>query len=147
MRETPTASEERSVAAEQHVTSLTAYAAERSAHLVDELRSIRVVRDVLASDRSGAVARLLHGLLCLAVTESFRLAPTLAHQEPGWGDQDWVAVFLQADRLAPHRQIAGSGAVPMTPARLGWPRQTVQQAIGRLRQLEADVASTGSASA
>jgi hypothetical protein len=64
------------------VAAVSAYAAERAEQLVAELREIGVVRDVLAGDHSGAVARLLQGMLALAITESFLLATTAPQPMP-----------------------------------------------------------------
>jgi hypothetical protein len=114
---------------------MSAYAAERTEQLMAELRDIGVVRDVLASDRSGAVARLLHGMLTLAVTESFLLATTLAHQEQSAGEPAWVAAFLAGNRLAPD-QKSGSGPVALTHAQLERPRPNLQLALDRFQALE-----------
>jgi hypothetical protein len=126
------------------VAAVNAYAAERAEQLLTELQGIGVVRDVLASDHSGAVARLLQGMLALAVTESFLLASILAHQEQDAGEPDWVAAFLTGSRSV-LGQVSGSGPVALTHAQLERPRPNLQLALDRLHQLEAGYAATGNA--
>jgi hypothetical protein len=113
-----------------------AYAEEWSQRLVDDVRDVGVVRDVLAHDTSGGVTRTLQGMLALAFTQSFLLATTLAHQEPGWAARGWVDELLEEERSS-RLQVASYGPVPVSRAQAARPRLDVQQAIGRLRELAA----------
>src|SRR5215212_7696381 len=67
-----------------------AYAHEWSEQLFGDVRGIGVVRDVLTSDRSGGVTRILQGMLALAFEQGFLLATTLAGQEPRGAARGWV---------------------------------------------------------
>src|SRR5215207_9410174 len=113
-----------------------AYAEEWSRRLLDEIRGIGVVQDVLARDTSGGVTRILRGTLALAFTQSFLLATTIAHQESGWAERGWVDELLAEERSS-LLQVAGYGPVPLSSAQTARPRLNVQQAIERLHELEA----------
>jgi len=121
-----------------------AYAEEWSQRLFDDLLGVGVVQDVLARDSSGGVSRILRGTLALAFRQSFLLATTLALQEPGWAERGWVDELLEEER-ASVLQVAGYGPVPLTRAQNARPRLHVQQAIGRLRELEALATAASSA--
>ena len=116
--------------------AVSAYADEWSQQLFDDFRGIGVVQDLLANDRSGGVTRILQGMLSLAFKQSFLLATALARQEPGWGEQDWVDELVAAERSS-LLQIPGYGPVPLSRTQMTRPRMNVQQAIGRLLELEA----------
>ena len=113
-----------------------AYAEEWSRRLMEDVRGIGVVQDVLARDISGGVTRILEGTLALAFKQSFLLATTLAHQEPGWATRGWVDELLDEER-ASRLQVAGYGPVPLTRVQTAHPRLDVPTAIDRLRALEA----------
>jgi hypothetical protein len=116
-----------------------AYAEEWSQRLLDDLRDVGVVQDVLAADVSGGVTQILRGMLALAFKQSFLLATTLAHQEPSWREPAWVYELADEERSSV-LQLAGYGPVPLSRAQMGRPRLDVQQAINRLRKLEAQEA-------
>jgi hypothetical protein len=118
------------------------YAEEWSRRLFDDFRGVGVVRDMLAHDTSGGVTRILQGMLALAFTQSFLLATTLAHQEPGWSERGWVEELLAEERSSV-LQVAGYGPVPLSRAQIARPRLNVPQAIGRLRELEAQATAAG----
>ena len=122
--------------ASPQLDAVRAYADEWSQQLFDEFRGIGVVQDLLATDRSGGVTRILQGMLALAFTQRFVLATAIAHQEPRWGEQGWVDELLAAERSS-LLQIPGYGAVPLSRAQMARPRLNVQHAIGRLLELEA----------
>ena len=111
------------------VDAVRAYADEWSQQLFAEFRGI-------GTDRSGGVTRIFQGMLALGFTQTFLLATALAHQEPSWGEQDWVDELMAAERSS-LLQIPGYGAVPLSRAQMARPRLTVQHAIGRLLELEA----------
>ena len=118
------------------LAAVSAYADEWSQQLFEEFRGIGVVQDLLANDRSGGVTRILQGMLSLAFKQSFLLATALAYQEQTWGEHGWVDELLAAERSS-RLQIPGYGPVPLSRAQMGRPRLDVQQAIGRLLELEA----------
>jgi hypothetical protein len=113
-----------------------AYADEWSRQCLEDFRAIGVVQDVLATDVSGGVAQILRGMLSLAFKQSFLLATTLAHQEPSWREPAWVRELADEERSSV-LQLAGYGPVPLSRAQMERPRLDVQQAIRRLRELEA----------
>jgi hypothetical protein len=78
----------------------------------------------------------LVAVLTLAFQQSFLLATTLAHQEPSWQEPAWVRELADEERSSV-LQLAGYGRVPLSPAQSRRPRLDVQQAINRLRELEA----------
>ena len=116
-----------------------AYADEWSRQYLEDFRAIGVVQDVLAADVSGGVAQILRGMLALAFKQSFLLATTLAHQEPSWREPAWVRE-LGDEEGSSVLQLAGYGPVPLSRAQMERPRLDVQQAINRLRALEAQEA-------
>ena len=123
-----------------------AYAEEWSQRLFDDFRGVGVVRDVLARDTSGGVARTLQGMLALSFRQSFLLATSIAHQEPGWAERGWVDELLAEERSS-LLQVAGYGPVPLSSAQTARPRLDVPQAIDRLRELEAQATAADTARA
>ena len=114
------------------------YADEWSHQLFADFRGVGVVRDVLDTDRSGSVVRILQGMLALAFQQSFLLATVLTHQEPRWAERRWVRELEENERSS-RLQIPGYGPVPLSRAQTERPRLNVPQAIGRLLELEARV--------
>jgi ketosteroid isomerase-like protein len=118
------------------LAAVRSYADEWSQHLLADFRDVGVVRDVLDTDRSGSVVRILQGMLAFAFQQSFLLATVLALREPRWGHQGWVREIEEDDRSS-QLQIAGYGPVPLSRTQTQRPRLNVPQAIGRLLALEA----------
>jgi hypothetical protein len=109
------------------------YADEWSQRLLDEVRAIGLVRDVLVNDRSGSVTRILRDMLALTFRHGFVVASAL-HQEQAPEERDWADELLGEERSSPP-QVAAHGPAPLSSAPTARPRPTVQQAVDRLREL------------
>ena len=115
--------------------ALCTYADEWCQRLLDEVRAIGLVRDVLVNDRSGSVTRILRDMLALTFRHGFVVATAL-HQERAREEHGWADELLGEERSS-SLQVAAYGPALLSSALTARPRLTVQQAIDRLHELRA----------